>query len=43
MIYLLIWKGEIIDDTDTLKSAHYLQREYNMAYGGGVTIVIDRH
>lgn len=37
-MYLLIWKGEVIDEADTLKDAQYLQREYEMAYGGQVSI-----
>ena len=37
-MYKLIWKNEIIDEADTLKEAQYLQGEYNMAYGGGVSI-----
>ena len=38
MIYILKWKGEEIDEAETLKDAQYLRNEYNMAYGGGVTI-----
>jgi hypothetical protein len=37
-MYKLEWKKEIIDEAKTLKEAQYLQGEYNMAYGGGVTI-----
>jgi hypothetical protein len=37
-MYKLIWKGEEIDTADTMKEAIYLQREYQMAYGGVVTI-----
>jgi hypothetical protein len=37
-MYILIWKGEEIDTADTRKEAIYLQREYQMAYGGIVTI-----
>ena len=36
--YILKWKGEEIDETDTLKDAQYLQNEYNLAFGGGVYI-----
>lgn len=38
-MYILIWKGEEIDTADTMKEAIYLQREYQMAYGGTVKIV----
>lgn len=37
-MYELIWKGEVVDTADTLKDAQYLQREYEMAYGGQVII-----
>lgn len=37
-MYILIWKGEEIDTADTMKEAIYLQGEYQMAYGGIVTI-----
>lgn len=37
-MYLLIWKGEVIDEADSLKEARYLQKEYEMAYGGQVSI-----
>lgn len=37
-MYILIWKGEEIDTADTMKEAIYLQREYQIAYGGIVTI-----
>tara|TARA_R110000824_G_scaffold91625_1_gene222822 strand:+ start:373 stop:501 length:129 start_codon:yes stop_codon:yes gene_type:complete len=36
--YKLIWKGEEIDTAETRKEAVYLQNEYNIAYGGGVSI-----
>ena len=37
--YKLIWKGEIIEsEIEGRSEAEYLQAEYNMAYGGGVTI-----
>jgi len=38
MGYKLIWKGEVIDEADDLKTAQYLQGEYNLAHKGGVTI-----
>jgi len=34
----LIWKNEEIDTAKDLTEARYLQQEYNMAYGGGVTL-----
>lgn len=37
-MYILIWKGEEIDTADTMKEAIYLKGEYQMAYGGIVTI-----
>ena len=38
-IYQLLWKGEVIEDEITSRTeAEELQREYNMAYGGGVRI-----
>jgi hypothetical protein len=37
-MYILFWKGEEIDEAETQDEAEYLQREYNLAYGGGVTI-----
>lgn len=38
MAYKLFWKGEEIDETETKEEAETLRSEYNMAYGGGVTI-----
>lgn len=38
MKYSLHWKGEEIDTAEDLKEANYLQGEYNLAYGGGVTV-----
>ena len=37
-MYELIWNKEVIDTTETLKDAEYLQVEYQMAYGGTVSI-----
>lgn len=38
-MYYLKWKKETIEsDIETAKEAQYLQREYNLAYGGGVSI-----
>jgi hypothetical protein len=37
-IYILIWNGEEIDETETKSDAIYLRNEYNLAYRGGVTI-----
>jgi len=36
--YKLVWKKEVIDSFKTLKEAEYMRLEYNLAYGGGVTI-----
>jgi hypothetical protein len=38
LIYKLIWNGEEIDSADTRQEAIYLQKEYEIAYGGIVTI-----
>ena len=36
----LIWNGEVIDTFSTRDEAEKMQAEYNMAYGGGVTVVL---
>ena len=36
--FKLFWKGEEIDTAETRKEAEYLRGEYNLAFGGGVTI-----
>ena len=41
-MYRLFWKGEEIDSVDSMDEAIYLQTEYNMAYGGGVSIKKNR-
>lgn len=38
MRYWIMWKSEVVDETNSLTNARYLKREYNMAYRGGVTI-----
>lgn len=38
-MYELIWNKEVIDETETETEAIYLQGEYQMAYGGTVSIV----
>jgi len=38
-MYKLIWNREVIEsDIETRKEAEYLRAEYQMAYGGSVTI-----
>lgn len=37
-MHKLFWKGECIDEFDTLAEAQAMKAEYNLAYGGGVTI-----
>jgi len=37
-MFKLYWKGECIDQFDTLEEAQKMRVEYNMAYGGGVII-----
>jgi hypothetical protein len=39
--YNLIWEGEIIDTAETKEEAEYLKGEYQMAYGGFVSIKKD--
>jgi len=39
MEYILKWKGEEIDEAKDEEEAEYLRNEYNMAYGGGVSII----
>ena len=41
-VYILIWQGEEIDETDTRKEAQFLRQQYNIAFGGGVTITRKR-
>jgi hypothetical protein len=41
-VYALIWKGEEIDTAETRQDARYLLGEYNLAYGGGVTLKTKR-
>lgn len=38
MVYKLFWKSEEIDEFETREEAEKMQTEYNLAYGGGVTI-----
>ena len=38
MTYILIWRGEEIDEFDTRDEAIKMAAEYRMAYGGNVTI-----
>ena len=37
-LYILKWNSEVIEEGLTKKEAEYLQKEYNMAYRGGVTM-----
>lgn len=37
-VYILFWQGEEIDEAETISDARYLKNEYNIAFGGGVTI-----
>ena len=37
-MFKLIWKNEEIDSFETMKEARAMQAEYNLAFGGGVTI-----
>ena len=38
-MYNLSWKGEIIDIAETLEEALFLQKQYELAYGGIVSIL----
>ena len=40
--YILLWNGEIIEEDLSKEEAIYLLKEYNLAYGGGVTKKIQR-
>ena len=40
--YKLIWKREIIEEDLSKEAAIYLLKEYNLAYGGGVTKKIQK-
>ncbi len=46
MKYAIIWHSqygkEEVDECDTLKEAHFLKSEYQMAYGGSIEIVKKR-
>ena len=46
MKYAIIWHSqygkEEVDECDTLKEAHLLKSEYQMAYGGSIEIVKKR-
>ena len=37
-MYKLIWRGEVVDEFSTIKEATDMLVEYNLAFGGGVTI-----
>ena len=37
-IYILLWNGEEIDETEKREEAIFLRKEYNIAFHGGVTI-----
>lgn len=37
-IYVLMWNGEEIDETESRANAIFLKKEYNLAFHGGVTI-----
>ena len=37
-MFILVWKGEEIDQFETRAEAEDMRDEYNLAYGGGVTI-----
>ena len=37
-MFALIWENEVIDSFETRAEAEEMRNEYNLAYGGGVTI-----
>lgn len=37
-MYILVWQDEVIDSFDSEQEARAMQAEYNLAYGGGVTV-----
>ena len=37
-MFVLVWKGEEIDQFETRAEAEEMRNEYNLAYGGGVTV-----
>lgn len=37
-IYVLMWCGEEIDETESRENAIFLRKEYNLAFHDGVTI-----
>lgn len=41
-MYYLIWKNEIVDDTDDKENAEYLRTEYTMAYQDGIVSITKR-
>ena len=38
-MYALVWKNEEIDEFNTLREAEAMRVEYDLAFGGGVTII----
>ena len=41
-IFVLMWNGEEIDTAENYKEKNELVKEYNLAYGGGVTAKLTR-
>lgn len=41
-MYKLYWWSKIVDSAETFKEALYLKREWEMVYGGTVTIVKEK-
>ena len=37
-MFALIWENEVIDSFETRAEAEEMRNEYNLAYGGGVTV-----
>ena len=37
-MFALIWENEVIDSFENRAEAEEMRNEYNLAYGGGVTI-----
>jgi len=41
-VFVVMWQGEEVDETDTKADARYLLVEYNLAFRGGCSIKIKR-
>jgi len=37
-VYVIMWKGEEVDETGNREDANYLLNEYNLAFNGGCSL-----